>query len=77
MALISYFFGKKHYKIPYETGKVAAYIISAWVIVYLSQQFYVENIWLKYSIYALILSTYIFVALKIEKKNYLTLKNQS
>jgi O-antigen/teichoic acid export membrane protein len=77
MAVISYIFSRKHYKIPYETGKIALYIISAWLVVYLSSQFHVENIWLKYSIYALILSTYIFVALKIEKKNYLTLKKTS
>ncbi len=43
MTLISYFYGKKYYKVPYNIGKVFLYIIVSVVLSYLSYYHFPEN----------------------------------
>jgi len=43
MTFISYFYGKKYYKVPYNIGKVFLYILISIGLSYISYEFFKEN----------------------------------
>ena len=65
MALISYFFSRKHYYIPYEKIKIGIYLISA-VGIYLVAEYFEINWWL-YNLILIVL--YLCIVILFENLN--------
>jgi len=69
MTLTSYFIGKKHYKVPYEMGKVMFYILSSGTLGMLMFEYFNHNFFIKITI----LFLYIIVVYLMERKDLKTL----
>ncbi len=54
MVIISYLWSRKHYAIPYQAGRILAYIALA-VFIYLSNELFLQNIWGPGNLWALLL----------------------
>jgi len=54
MVLVSYYWSRKHYAIPYRAGRILAYIVSA-VIIYLINELFLQDIWGPKNVWALLL----------------------
>lgn len=74
MMIVSYLLGQKFYPVPYRRIKILLYLVSAYLIYFLSLQITVHNIILSYAIKGLILSIYIFILVIIERKNFINSK---
>ena len=75
MIILSYLFGRKHYKIDYDIKWIAVYIFSALIIYYVFKNISITNQLLLYSLKILSLFLYltlfVFVEFKIRKKSIL------
>ena len=50
MTLVSYYLGNKHYKVPYETGKIIFYVLSAGLTGWLMHAYFSEQLAIKIGI---------------------------
>jgi O-antigen/teichoic acid export membrane protein len=64
MTTASYFIGRRHYKVPYEIGKVIFYIVTSGALGYLMFNYFYEN----YLIKIILLIAYILMVYLIEQK---------
>jgi hypothetical protein len=64
MTAASYFIGRRHYKVPYEIGKVIFYIVTSGALGYLMFNYFYEN----YLIKIILLIAYILMVYLIEQK---------
>ncbi len=69
MSIISYFIGRKHYKINYETGKILLFIGGAILIFGITRFINLQHLVFNYIIKSLLLLFYIFAIYKTEYKN--------
>ena len=72
MTFISYFYGKKYYKVPYNVSKVFLYIILSVVLSYISYYYFKEN----YIISTLFIIAFVVFVTIIEKNNIKMLLNK-
>ncbi len=70
MAAICYYYGQKHYPIPYRLSSAFAYIIGTAAIVYGFLALDVDNVWLKTALSMGITLLYLLFAFFYEKKNF-------
>lgn len=68
MIVLSYFFGRKYYKINYDIKRIAIYIFSALIIFYLFRNISLTNQLLLYSLKMLSLFLYLLLFVLIEYK---------
>jgi O-antigen/teichoic acid export membrane protein len=68
MMVVSYSWGNKVYPIPYQVGRIAAYISVSLMIYYVSNALVSANPWLRYSINSILFAAFIGVAFFIERK---------
>jgi putative flippase GtrA len=54
MVIVSYLWSRKYYAIPYRVGRILAYIIAA-VVIYLSNELFLQNIPGPKNVWALLL----------------------
>jgi ABC-type uncharacterized transport system permease subunit len=76
MMLVSYWFGQKHFPVPYATKKLVAYIIIA-VVFFLVFELALRNglsdaLW-QTAVGAILFLVYLLFILKVEKKEFATL----
>lgn len=64
MTIISYYFGEKYYKVPYELSKLIIYIIASTGLSFVSYYFFKEN----YIISSMIIIIFILAVITNEKK---------
>lgn len=72
MMVISYVWGQKHYRIPYATKKLVAYIVIVILLFFINNVItgFLETPLLKYSLATLLLGAYLLFILRIEKKEF-------
>lgn len=72
MMVISYVWGQKHYRIPYATKKLVAYIVIVVLLFFIDSAIagFFENSWLKYGLASFLLGAYLLFILRIEKKEF-------
>ncbi|HMN32339.1 MAG TPA: polysaccharide biosynthesis C-terminal domain-containing protein [Chitinophagaceae bacterium] len=75
MMITSYYFGQKHYPIPYQVSKILKYIILSTLIAILSQFIgsYIPSLWVKIIINLFLFFTFILTVLIIDKDKFSTL----
>ena len=71
MTMASYFYGKKHYKVPYNVTKVFLYIIISVGLSYLSYYHFKEN-YIMSTLFIIVFLTFIVINEKDELKTILT-----
>jgi len=71
MTTISYFYGKKHYKVPYNIGKVFLYILISVGLSYLSYYHFKEN-YIVSTLFIIVFLAFIVINEKNELKTILT-----
>jgi O-antigen/teichoic acid export membrane protein len=64
MSILSFWLGKKYYKVPYQTFKIVFYIFSSALTSYFIFTYFLHN----YPIKILILFSYILMVLVIERQ---------
>ncbi len=72
MMVISYVWGQKHYRIPYATKKLCAYIVIA-VLFQILHHYATASIslaWVNYTIATILLLLYFFFILNVERKEF-------
>lgn len=69
MMTLSYFMGKKHFSIPYDTMKIMFYLGFSIVLYLISKFLNMEPGFAKYTINTLLAVTYVFVVYALEKNN--------
>ena len=62
MMVASYFFGRKYYPVPYEIGKLAALLIGAFGLYYLSLAFTIPERWVGMMVNLLFLLGYLGIS---------------
>lgn len=70
MAGICYWYGQKHYRIPYQLSHALSYIIVSAALVYAFWSLDIENIWLKTGLSTLITLCYLAFVFFYEKRNF-------
>lgn len=73
MVILSYYIGRKYYKIPYETGKIVIYFVIALAMYWLTQIIKAEKELINIAVNTLFLALFIFIIIrkeKILKSNY-------
>lgn len=73
MTLISYFYGKKYYEVPYQVKKVAMYILVSFGLSVLSFHYFKENYYVST---ALVLSFIVFILINEKQQINAILKNK-
>ncbi len=68
MTAACYFFGQRFYPIPYRILKDVGYILVASFLVFVTGQVIIENQWLATCFHGLVLTTFIFFAYLLERK---------
>jgi len=71
MTIVSYFYGKKHYRVPYNIGKVFLYILISVGLSYLSYYHFKEN-YIMSTLFILVFLAFIVINEKNELKTILT-----
>lgn len=69
MAIICYAVGVKHYPIPYQIGRLLAYIGFALALFLLSKYLLIPDGFIKYAVHAILLLTFVGVTIFSERKN--------
>lgn len=70
MVVLSFWLGRKYYKIHYDLRNIMLYIITAMGIYFLSENIIIANDTLKFSIHALYIIAFLLIALILEKNKY-------
>lgn len=71
MMVISYFWGKKVYPVPYEVGKIARFffLMLAFFFVHRGISMYVDNVWLRFAVGTVLLIAYLAYIFRAEKED--------
>jgi O-antigen/teichoic acid export membrane protein len=69
MSLMSYFYGKKYYKIPYDIGKINLYLLSSILLSSISFLYFRNNLWVS----SIMIISFIGYIIINERKEILTL----
>ena len=70
MVVLSFWLGRKYYMIHYDLRNIMLYIITAMGIYFISENIIIANDILKFSIHALYIIAFLFIALILEKNKY-------
>jgi O-antigen/teichoic acid export membrane protein len=68
MMVVSYSWGNKVYPIPYQIGRIAAYIAVSLLIYFISYEMMSENLWLRYTVNSVLFAAFIGTAFFVELK---------
>ena len=74
--LISYILGQKHYKINYETKRIAFYVGLSLIIFFISNWISIDNEFLKIFIHSIFIIFYVFIIWIIEKNTIKQISNK-
>ncbi|MFD2573721.1 lipopolysaccharide biosynthesis protein [Spirosoma soli] len=70
MMAMCYVLGEKYYPVPYDVGSSIGYIVGAGLLIYASQQFPIQNLWLAVPIHLALFGLFLLAVLVIERATF-------
>ena len=67
MMAMCYFLGEKHYPVPYDVRSAAGYVVGAGLLIYLSWQFPIANLWIAVPVHLALCLLFVATVLLIER----------
>jgi peptidoglycan/LPS O-acetylase OafA/YrhL len=67
MMIMSYFWGRKYYPVPYNLKRIGTYFLLAVIIYFVSVVASKQPPFFKFSLHTILLSVFIFSVIKLEK----------
>lgn len=69
MAALCYYYGQKYFPIPYELGRILAYLIGAGVLIFVNSQIHISNLWYSIPLRLLICFAFLGIIVFNERKS--------
>ncbi|MEN8223906.1 MAG: oligosaccharide flippase family protein [Bacteroidota bacterium] len=70
MVLLSFFIGRKYYKITYDLRGILIYFTIAIALYFFSEMIFIEDMILKFAVHTILILTFLLAAVLLEKKKY-------
>lgn len=67
MMAMCYFLGEKHYPVPYDVRSAAGYVVGAGLLIYVSWQFPIANLWIAVPVHLALCLLFVGTVLLIER----------
>ena len=70
MMAMCYFLGEKHYPVPYDVRSAVGYVVGAGLLIYLSWQFPIANLWIAVPVHLTLCGLFVASVLFIERDTF-------
>ena len=67
MLALCYSLGEKHYPVPYDVRSAAGYVVGAGILIYLSWQFPIANLWIAVPVHLVLCILFVVAVLFVER----------
>lgn len=69
MTLVCYWLGNIHYPVPYAVGSAMGYLVSAGLLIWLSSQIHIPNLWVSVPYHLTLFGLYVLGVLIVERRS--------